>query len=79
MFPVGDYEVGLLILRTTVVLPLNSCGHFMSLIMGDYVAGFLGLSEGNAWNMNAFAVSVGIGIRRVHYLFGVGSQTANQD
>ncbi|KAI3616961.1 heme peroxidase [Moniliophthora roreri] len=29
-------------------------GHFMSLIMGDYVAGFLGLSEGNAWNMNAF-------------------------
>lgn len=35
-----------------------SCGHFMSLIMGDYVAGFLGLSEGNAWNMNAFDVSV---------------------
>jgi len=29
-------------------------GHFMSLIMGDYVSGFLGLSEGNAWNMNAF-------------------------
>ncbi|KAF8878550.1 heme peroxidase [Infundibulicybe gibba] len=29
-------------------------GHFMSLIMGDYVAGFLGLSEGNAWSMNAF-------------------------
>ena len=25
--------------------------------MGDYVAGFLGLSEGNAWNMNAFDVS----------------------
>ncbi|KAJ6607611.1 heme peroxidase [Mycena sp. CBHHK59/15] len=33
---------------------LVNCGHFMSLIMGDYVAGFLGLSEGNAWNMNAF-------------------------
>jgi linoleate 10R-lipoxygenase len=29
----------------------------MSLIMGDYVAGFLGLGEGNAWNMNAFDVS----------------------
>ncbi|KAL0577268.1 hypothetical protein V5O48_004725 [Marasmius crinis-equi] len=29
-------------------------GHFMSLIMGDYVAGFLGLSEGNAWSLNAF-------------------------
>ncbi|KAH7885086.1 heme peroxidase [Phlebopus sp. FC_14] len=29
-------------------------GHFMSLIMNDYVAGFLGLSEGNAWNMPAF-------------------------
>ncbi|TFK63858.1 heme peroxidase [Pluteus cervinus] len=31
-----------------------SCGHFMGLIMGDYVAGFLGLSEGNAWNLPAF-------------------------
>ena len=30
----------------------------MSLIMGDYVAGFLGLSEGNAWNLNAFDVSM---------------------
>ncbi|KAJ3844035.1 heme peroxidase [Lentinula raphanica] len=29
-------------------------GHFMSLIMGDYVPGFLGLAEGNCWNMNAF-------------------------
>ena len=29
----------------------------MSLIMGDYVAGFLGLSEGNAWNLDAFDVS----------------------
>lgn len=28
----------------------------MSLIMGDYVAGFLGLSEGNAWNLDAFDV-----------------------
>ncbi|KAF9458998.1 heme peroxidase [Collybia nuda] len=33
---------------------LINCGHFMSLIMGDYVAGFLGLSEGNAWNLDAF-------------------------
>ncbi|KAJ6585690.1 heme peroxidase [Mycena capillaripes] len=33
---------------------LVNCGHFMGLIMSDYVAGFLGLSEGNAWNMNAF-------------------------
>ncbi|KAL0959662.1 hypothetical protein HGRIS_011364 [Hohenbuehelia grisea] len=29
-------------------------GHFMSMIMGDYVAGFLGSSEGCNWNMNAF-------------------------
>ena len=28
----------------------------MSLIMGDYVSGFLGLSEGNAWNLDAFDV-----------------------
>lgn len=28
----------------------------MSLIMGDYVAGFLGLAEGNAWSLNAFDV-----------------------
>ncbi|TFK63860.1 heme peroxidase [Pluteus cervinus] len=33
---------------------LVNCGHFMGLIMGDYVAGFLGLSEGNAWNLPAF-------------------------
>lgn len=32
----------------------------MSLIMGDYVAGFLGLSEGNSWNLNAFDVSLAI-------------------
>jgi hypothetical protein len=36
--------------------PPHSGGHFMSLIMGDYVAGFLGLSEGNAWNLDAFDV-----------------------
>ena len=24
--------------------------------MGDYVAGFLGLAEGNAWNLDAFDV-----------------------
>ncbi|KAF8066489.1 heme peroxidase [Lyophyllum atratum] len=33
---------------------LVNCGHFMSAIMGDYVAGFLGASEGCNWNMNAF-------------------------
>jgi len=35
---------------------LVNCGHFMSAIMGDYVAGFLGSSEGCNWNMNAFDV-----------------------
>jgi hypothetical protein len=35
---------------------LVNCGHFMSCIMGDYVAGFLGSSEGCNWNMNAFDV-----------------------
>jgi len=35
---------------------LINCGHFMSAIMGDYVAGFLGSSEGCNWNMNAFDV-----------------------
>jgi len=35
---------------------LVNCGHFMSAIMGDYVAGFLGASEGCNWNMNAFDV-----------------------
>ncbi|KAG6917742.1 hypothetical protein DXG01_001280 [Tephrocybe rancida] len=33
---------------------LVNCGYFMSAIMGDYVAGFLGKSEGCNWNMNAF-------------------------
>ncbi|KAJ7704765.1 heme peroxidase [Mycena rosella] len=33
---------------------LVNCGHFMGLIMSDYVAGFLGLSEGTPFNMNAF-------------------------
>ncbi|KAF7326065.1 Heme peroxidase [Mycena kentingensis (nom. inval.)] len=33
---------------------LVNCGHFMSLIMGDYVAGFLGLAEGGGWKMNPF-------------------------
>ncbi|KAG5636742.1 hypothetical protein H0H81_007000 [Sphagnurus paluster] len=33
---------------------LVNCGHFMSTILGDYVAGFLGSSEGCNWNMNAF-------------------------
>ncbi|SJL08734.1 related to Psi-producing oxygenase A [Armillaria ostoyae] len=32
-----------------------NCGHFISLIFGDYVAGFLGLPrEGNTWSMNPF-------------------------
>ncbi|KDR73404.1 hypothetical protein GALMADRAFT_142500 [Galerina marginata CBS 339.88] len=35
---------------------LVNCGHFMSCIMGDYVAGFLGSSEGCNWNMDAFDV-----------------------
>ncbi|PPQ84052.1 hypothetical protein CVT26_013955, partial [Gymnopilus dilepis] len=38
------------------VAKLVNCGHFMSCIMGDYVAGFLGSSEGCNWNMNAFDV-----------------------
>ncbi|KAG6861378.1 hypothetical protein C0995_000784 [Termitomyces sp. Mi166 len=33
---------------------LINCGHFLSAIMGDYVAGFLGMSEGWDWSMNAF-------------------------
>ncbi|KAJ7160328.1 heme peroxidase [Mycena filopes] len=33
---------------------LINCGHFMGLIISDYVPSFLGLSEGPAWNMNAF-------------------------
>uniref|UniRef100_A0A8H8CDX0 Heme peroxidase n=1 Tax=Psilocybe cubensis TaxID=181762 RepID=A0A8H8CDX0_PSICU len=35
---------------------LVNCGYFMSAIMGDYVAGFLGSSEGCNWNMNAFDI-----------------------
>ncbi|KAG6809292.1 hypothetical protein H0H92_000805 [Tricholoma furcatifolium] len=35
---------------------LINCGYFMSAIMGDYVAGFLGSSEGWNWNMNAFDI-----------------------
>lgn len=33
---------------------LVNCGHFISAIMGDYVSGFLGLSEGWNWNIAAF-------------------------
>ena len=37
---------------------IRSCGHFMSMIFGDYVAGFLGLGrDGNSWSMNPFDVS----------------------
>ena len=32
----------------------------MSCIMGDYVAGFLGSSEGCNWNMNAFDVRLSV-------------------
>ncbi|KAL4246543.1 hypothetical protein ABKN59_008748, partial [Abortiporus biennis] len=32
-----------------------NCGHFISTIFGDYVAGFLGLGrDGNSWSMNSF-------------------------
>jgi len=34
-----------------------SCGHFMSAIRGDYVAGFLGSSEKCNWDVDAFDVS----------------------
>ncbi|KAG6873168.1 hypothetical protein C0995_002017 [Termitomyces sp. Mi166 len=33
---------------------LVNCGHFVNTVMGDYVAGFLGSSEGLNWNMQAF-------------------------
>ena len=34
-----------------------SCGHFMAMIFGDYVAGFLGLArDGSGWSMNPFDV-----------------------
>ncbi|KAF7300900.1 Heme peroxidase [Mycena kentingensis (nom. inval.)] len=33
---------------------LVNCGHFMGMIMSDYVAGFLGQCDGGAWKMNAF-------------------------
>ncbi|KZT00985.1 heme peroxidase [Laetiporus sulphureus 93-53] len=34
---------------------LVNCGHFMALIFGDYVAGFLGLGrDGCTWSMNPF-------------------------
>ena len=36
----------------------DSCGHFMAMIFGDYVGGFLGLSRyGIGWSMNPFDVS----------------------
>ncbi|KAG5337783.1 hypothetical protein C0989_008908 [Termitomyces sp. Mn162] len=37
---------------------LINCGHFMSAIMGDYVTGFLGMSEGSYWDMKPFDVRV---------------------
>ncbi|KAI0094227.1 heme peroxidase [Irpex rosettiformis] len=34
---------------------LINCGHFMAMIFGDYVAGFLGLArDGSGWSMNPF-------------------------
>ena len=52
------YAVSFLICLPVVLkcIYLTSCGHFMSSIMGDYVAGFLGSSEGCNWNMKAFDV-----------------------
>ena len=39
---------------------LVNCGHFMGIIFGDYVAGFLGLGrDGNSWSMNPFDVRSG--------------------
>jgi len=35
---------------------LVNCGHFMSAIRGDYVAGFLGSSEKCNWDVDAFDV-----------------------
>lgn len=36
---------------------LVHCGHFMALIFGVYVAGFLGLGRSeNSWSMNPFDV-----------------------
>ncbi|KAI0732597.1 heme peroxidase [Fomitopsis betulina] len=36
---------------------LVNCGHFMALIFGDYVAGFLGLArDGCTWSMNPFDI-----------------------
>ncbi|KNZ76883.1 Psi-producing oxygenase C [Termitomyces sp. J132] len=35
---------------------LVNCGHFMSAVMGDYVTGFLGMSEGWNWNMDPFEI-----------------------
>ncbi|EPS97159.1 hypothetical protein FOMPIDRAFT_95975 [Fomitopsis schrenkii] len=36
---------------------LVNCGHFMALIFGDYVAGFLGLTrDGCTWSMNPFDI-----------------------
>lgn len=35
----------------------SSCGHFMAMIFGDYVGGFLGLArDGSGWSMNPFDV-----------------------
>jgi hypothetical protein len=36
----------------------SSSGHFMSMIIGDYAAGFLGLAEGQFWDIPAFDVSI---------------------
>ena len=52
---------------------LINCGHFMSAIMGDYVAGFLGSSEGCNWNMNAFDV---IKTKENHVERGLGNHVS---
>ncbi|KAG6848129.1 hypothetical protein H0H93_003124, partial [Arthromyces matolae] len=35
---------------------LINCGHFISVVLGDYVASFLGAAEGTNWNMNPFDI-----------------------
>ncbi len=51
-------QVSSFLLRSLEVTDrMTSCGHFISLIFGDYVTGFLELPrEGNMWSMNPFDV-----------------------
>jgi hypothetical protein len=38
----------------------SSSGHFMGMIIGDYAAAFLGLAEGQFWDIPAFDVSISL-------------------